>query len=465
MDKQLSVWQRMRAVPSAVKSALEGSFRGPFAGTGELGGVFQLTPWEEGFQRNLQVGRGDIEHFGPIYACIAIISQEMARIPMVHYRTQPDGSREVVTNKAPIRVLRNPNRYQTKSDFILYMMRSLLLDGNAYAVATRNDRFEVETLHPVSPKQIWPYIVEGEIFYQFGDEQVTQLANIDTRNWFPQRDVFHLKLFTPRHPLIGESPITAAYHPAVSGIEINRHTAAFFGNMSRPSGVLRHPGTIQSEDGIQRIKQKFMEVTQRGHTGEPIVLQEGMDWKPLAMNAVDAQLVQSYDLTERQVAQVFRIPPFLLGDLQKSTFQNVESLSRFFVNSALGFYIDHIEAALVDFFGLPPNEEIHFDVEKALLRGDMESRMQSYSKGIQNAVLTPNEARHRENLPPMEYGDNLRAQQQLVPLSYGENLQPPGVNPAPEPDPEPEPESEPTEEELAFSAYTAKQAIRKMMEA
>ena len=461
-----SLTTRLRALPAAMKSwwgGAEGSWRGPFTGFGELGGSYMVDPIGDGWQRNLQIGNGDIEKFGPIYACIAIISQEMARIPMVHYRTQPDGSREVVTNKAPIRVLRNPNRYQTKSDFMLYMMRSLLLDGNAYAIATRNDRSEVETLHPVAPKQIWPYIVDGEIFYQFGDEQVTELANIDTRNWFPQRDVFHLKLFTPRHPLVGESPITAAYHPAVSGIEINRHTAAFFGNMSRPSGVLRHPGTIQSEDGIQRIKQKFMEITQRGHTGEPIVLQEGMTWAPLAMNAVDSQLVQSYELTSKQCAQCFRVPPFLLGDLEKSSFQNVESLSRFFINSTLGFYIDHTEAALVDFFGLPPNEEIHFDVEKALLRGDMESRMQSYSKGIQNAVLTPNEARHRENLPPMEYGDNLRAQQQLVPLSYGENLQPPGVDSAPEPEPEPEPE--PTEEELAFSAYTAKQAIRKMMEA
>lgn len=448
------------AVARSIKSLFggEGSWRGPFSGVGELGGWHAIGSFDDGWQRNLSVSRHDIRYFGPVYACTAVIGQELSRVPVIHYRILDDGSRVEVTNKAVYRVFRKPNPYQTRSDFFLYMMQALLLDGNAYAVATRNDRGEVNALYPVNPRQMRPYIVEGEVFYSFGDQYTGELAKLEDRQWFAQRDVLHLRLFCPKHPLIGESPITAAFYPAVSGMEINKHNAAFFHNMSRPSGILRHPGQIAGEDALQRIKMRFMEVTQRGHTGEPVVLQENMDWKPLTMSAVDTELVKSYELTERQVAQIFRVPTFLLGSLEKATFQNVESLSRFFINSALGFYVDHWENAIAAFFDIPPNELVHFDVEAALLRGDLESRMAAYAKGVQNAIIKPNEARARENLPPAEYGDDLRAQQQLVPLSYGVALQPPGVEPPPA-------EPEPTEEQQLAAEILARKAIEKAMAA
>jgi hypothetical protein len=144
--------------------------------------------------------------------------------------------------------------------------------------------------------------------------------------------------------------------------------------------------------------------------------------------------------------------------LEKATFQNVESLSRFFLQSALGFYIDHLEDAFSTFFNLPDGERIHFDVETALLRGDIESRMNAYSKAIQNGVFSPNDARRRESLPPVENGDEPRVQQQLVPLSYGMLIQPPGIE-----QPSVEPES--VENNASYSTFVAKEAIRKAMEA
>jgi HK97 family phage portal protein len=458
----MGLWRRIKQLPVTIKGALEGSWRGPFSGIGELGHVIGLGSLEDGWQRNISVSARQAERFGPVYTCISILAQELSRIPIVHQRHLPDGRHEAVTNKAPHRVFRKPNIYQTKSDFILYLMRSLLLDGNAYAIAKRNDRFEVESLYPIHPDYIWPYIVDGEIFYRFTDSAVADLMDDDKSTWFAQRDVLHIRLFTPVHPLVGESPITAALHPAAAGMEINSHTTNFFHNMSRPSGILRHPGAL-SEPAMQRIKQKFMEITQRAHTGEPIVLQENMDWKQLTMSAVDAELINSYKLTERQVAQVFRVPPFLLGDLEKATFQNVESLARFFVQSALGFYIDHFEDAFTAFFNLPNNEEIWLDVETALLRTDMKERMDAYAKAIQNGVYAPDEARAKEGLPPVEYGDMPRVQQQLVPLSYGVMMTPKGMEQPPvEPVP---PEPEPTEEQMIAARLVAEKAIKKAMAA
>ena len=455
---------RLRSIPAAVKSwfGSEGSWRGPFFGQGELGGWYQLDPLGTGWQRNLDIDRADVDRFGPVYACVAVISQEMSRIHVKHMRTLEDGSTEEVKNKALYRVMRKPNRYQTRSDFMLYMMRSLLLDGNAYAIATRNERFEVDALYPLNPRQTRPYVASsGEVFYQHSDTVMQELANLDEGTWYPQRDVLHIRLFCPRHLLIGESPITAALLPAAAGLEINRHTAQFFHNMSRPSGVLRHPGEI-SEEAMVRAKKRFMEVTQQNHTGEPLVLPEGMSWAPLSLSAVDSELIRSYELTERQTAQIFRVPSFLLNDLEKTSFNNTEALSRFFINSTLGFHVEHFENALRDFFALPSDEEVHFDVEAALLRGEMKERAEAYARMAQNGVMSSNEMRRREGLPPVENGDEPRVQQQLVPLSYGAGMQPPGSAPIEEAPPAEE-EDEPTEEQELAAAIVARRAIEKAM--
>lgn len=420
-------------------------------GDGNWSLLGSTTPTAMNFwQLGQNLDKGSYDRFGPVYACVAILGQEMSRLPLMHMRYDKEtGKQDEVTTSAAHRVFRNPNHYLTKSDWMLHTLRSLLLDGNSYAVVKRNDRGEVDSLYPVPPAGMDPYIApDGGVYYRFSDSPTTELAALETDQWFPARDVLHIRLFTPRHPLMGESPMTAAIYPAMTGAAINQHNFSFFKNMSRPSGVLRHPKKLTPE-AMERIKARFMELTQHNRTGEPIVLQEGMEWSPMVMNATDAELINSFKLTERQIAQVFRVPPFLLGDLEKATLTNVESLTRFFVQSGLGFYVDHIENALTKFFRLPAGQEIVFDLERALLKGDLKERMDAYAKGVQSGVYSPNEVRAKENLPPVENGDEPRVQQQLVPLAYGMELQPAGaVPPAPaSPEEDPPPEEEPSDEE------------------
>lgn len=276
--------------------------------------------------------------------------------------------------------------------------------------------------------------------YRVASDPTSELGEISVEEWFPPTEILHIRLQTPKHPLIGESPLVAALYPTMSGQEINRHTAKFFHNMTRPSGILKHPGEL-SVEAMERIKDAWTSATASANTGRPAVLSEGMDWTQLQMTAVDAELAKSYALSERQIFQIFRVPPFLGGDLEKATFQNTETLTRFYLQSCLGFYIDHLEEAFTLFFRLPANESIMFDLEPALLRGDLKERMEAYGKAVQNGVMAPNEARERENLPPVEHGDEPRVQQQLVPLSFGVNMEPPSA-PAPAPGnetPSPEP--------------------------
>lgn len=411
-------------------------------------------PWNF-WQADMDPGT-DVGGFGPVATSINTISQDLAKVPLMHYRVLPDGRREVVTNKAPARIFRRPNHFQSRVDWMLYLTASLLSEGNGYCAAIRNDRGEVNELYPLPSRSIYPYLTpDGELVYSCGRSEWTDITmgalDVDRYQWLPPRDVLHVRLQTPAHPLIGETMLVAAVDPAEAGARINQHNATFFRNMSRPSGVLRHPGTLDPK-ALERIKERWREITTSGRVGEVPVLQENMDWKPLTMTAVDAELARSYQMSERQIFQIFRIPPFMYGDIDRVTGLQAEPLIRFYVQTCLSYYVSYIETALTQFFRLPPDEYIEFDIEQSLLRGDLKERMEAYGKATQNGVFAPNEARLRENLPPVEHGDQPRVQQQLVPLAYGVQQQSVPA-PAPAPAPEPAPESSPEDEERLIDEY------------
>lgn len=420
------------------------------------------TNW---FQLGMNVpGVDDYAKFGPVASCISIISQDISRIPLEHVQLNENRSTTVIRNRAPARLFRNPNRYQTITDFLLYLMRSLLLDGNAYAIAIRNDRYEVTALYPVHSKCCWPYLSDtGEVFYRLTGDPTIDIAQIDVGDWYPQRDVFHVRLQTPRHPLVGETPLVAAEYPTITGTEINKHTAAFFRNMARPSGVLRHPGQLD-ESAMRRIKERWQQIATHQHTGEPAILVEGMEWQQLDMTAVDSELAAIYKISEKQIFQLYRVPSFLLGDTDlPAVGSSVESLTRFYLQSCLAFYENLLEKSFTKFLNLPPSEEIRFNVDEALLAGDFRERMEAYSKGIQNSVLTPNNARAREGYPPLEHGDEGRVQQQLVPLSYGAELKPPNSSASAVPvPPVANDEEEESDEEKTLTAY---RSLKQVLEA
>jgi len=370
-------------------------------------------------------GLNDYARFAPVFACWRVISEEIARIPVYVADIQDNNVKIKNTTSAASRVLRNPNNYQTISDFLLYISQSLLADGNAYVYGPRNDRFERQAAYPINPKKVKPYIseVDGDIYYHIADSEVLSIGDIQEGFWVPARDMMHVRLFTYEHPLIGISPLTAASLGINAGLNINAQTAAFFGNMGRPSGIIKHPKKLDASY-VTRIKEQFKAATTGPNVGDPIVFQDGMDWTPLTMTAVDAEIIASYKLTEKQVAQVYRVPPFFLGDLEVAKIASVEALMGYFINSGLGFYLTHFSNAFAKFFGLSTNQEIVFDYEEALLRGDLKGRMEAYKTGIQGGIFSVNEGRKVFQLPPVEYGNEVRMQQQMVPLSYGANVQP-----------------------------------------
>ena len=374
-----------------------------------------------GYRNNpqwFQMGDGppsshDAMQVSTVYACVKLISEEMARLNIDHLKPGDNGGVEKVTQSAPFLVLRNPNRYQTRSDFILYMMMQLLLTGNAYAIATRDRRGAVNGLHPLPGKSATPHVVPetGEIFYHFSSFDVSASEIGEGGTMVPQRDVLHIRHFTPTHPLLGMSPLVAAAMAMSKQMNINLDSAEFFANMSKPAGLLTTPKPL-NDQAARRLK-KAWEDAQNGKTP---ILDNEITYQSFTMSAVEAELILQFNLTVKEIASVYRVPLNMLGEPNTGKLNNVEHMQRMFVVSTLGFYLEHLETAFDKFFEIKVGENIKFDLESGMMRSDLKSRMDALSTGVKGAIFTPNEARAKENLSPVEGGDQVFLQQQNWPI-------------------------------------------------
>jgi len=458
-DKSLLVDSRgkplEKSYPGSCNSG-EGSWRGPFWGVGELGGWHKLTAWEDGWQRNLSPWL--TKACGAVYACKWVIARAIANMTARHMRRLDNGGREEITTSPLSRMLRNPNWYQTRSDFFLNLVFELLTYGNVYVLVYRDDASRIESMHIVPAGNTEPYIVPetGEVFYGVGTNPLIG----DIRVLIPARDVMHIRMHTPRHPLVGVSPIKYATLAININTSVASNQAAFFSNMSRPSGVLTTEEKLTKEQ-MEALRQAWYSKSRGLNAGEVPILGWGLKWNPMTITSEDAQLIEAYRMSIEDIARVFDVPLAMIGDYTKATYNNTEQLINNWLSQGLGFHMSHIELAIARLFRLPAEEYVHFD-ESELLRTDFAGRVEGLTKGILGGLYSPNEARRREGLPEVEYGSEPRLQAQVVPLSQIEMNQ--SAEPAPSAPVNAEPEVEEAEnEEISF--YAADMEIRKAMQA
>jgi HK97 family phage portal protein len=356
-----------------------------------------------------------------VEACVSAYSQTIAMCPGDHWRLNGKGGRDRVKNSSLARLLRYPNEYQTISDFLLNAVRSLYLTGNCYALGLRNDRFEIDELHLMKSEMSFPRLaVNGEVFYQLQGNDIINNRLGESTLLVPARDVLHLRLHTMRQrypvPLVGESPILAAYGDIGVGNAIAAQQAAFYANEARPSAVLSTDLQLD-KDQVQALRDRWNDQAKNLHQGGTPILTAGLKVQPWAVGGRDAATAEILKLTNEHIALAFRVPLQILG-LGGATYGSTELLMQSWIASGLGFALNHIEEAIGVLFLLKgqPDEYVEFDTA-ALLRSAYNIRIEALARGVQGGIYSPNEARNAEGLADVKFGDEPRVQQQVVPLS------------------------------------------------
>jgi HK97 family phage portal protein len=376
-----------------------------------------------------------------VEACVSAYAQTVAMCPGGHWRANNKGGRERVTNSALARIMHYPNDYQSVSDFMLAMTRHFYQYGNAYALAIRNDRYEINELHIMNPETCHPRLSDdGEIFYwMYGNDIVFKRFGSE---YFvvPQRDVLHLRLNLRRRypvPLFGESPIVAAYGDVTASQAMVQHLQAFYTNEARPSAVLS-TDLVLDKDQVQHLRDRWNEQVKGFQQGGTPILTAGLKVMPWSQNGKDAATAEMLKLTNQHIALAFRVPEAILG-IGGTPYSSTELLMQSWIASGLGFCLNHFEEAIGGLFGLKgqPEEYLEFDTS-ALLRSAFKERIEALARGVQTGIYSPNEARNLESLNSVKFGDEPRVQQQEVPLSAAGQMPPPAPGPAaPPPAPKP----------------------------
>src|SRR5262245_25651946 len=287
------------------------------------------------------------ERSAMVEACVGAYSQTVAMCPGDHWRSTSKGGRERVMVSALSRILRYPNAYQTMSDFLLNATRQLYLDGNAYALALRNNRFEVSELHLMNSAMCWPRVAPtGDIFYNLGGNEI--IANqIEGQLVVPDRDVLHIRLHTDRRypfPLIGETPLISALKDIGLGDAIGDQQLQFYANQARPSAVLSTELQLD-KDVVQALRDRWDDQTRGMNQGKTPVLTHGLKVQPWAVGGKDANIADVMKISEQRIALAYRVPLQILGLTGGPSYGSAEAVMQYWIATGLGFALNHIEEA------------------------------------------------------------------------------------------------------------------------
>ena len=288
-------------------------------------------------------------------------------------------------------------------------MSHLLLHGNAYAQIIRNGRGEVVALYPLLPNKMdVSRDNSGRLYYTYtrnsdepnGRQKFEQVV-------LPREDVLHIPGLG-FDGLIGYSPIAMAKNAIGIAIATEEYGATFFANGATPGGILEHPGIVKDPE---RLRQSWKAQFSGKNNHSVAVLEEGMTFKQMAIPPNEAQFLETRKFQINEIARIFRVPPHMVGDLEKSSFSNIEQQSLDFVMYTLNPWIVRWEQAMQQSLLLPSEKgrlSFRFNVD-GLLRGDYQSRMNGYAVARQNGWMSANDIRELENMNPIpdEDGGNL----------------------------------------------------------
>ena len=334
-----------------------------------------------------------------VYSCVRILAEAVAGLPLHLYRYKEDGGKEKALDHPLYLLLHDePNPEMSSFVFRETLMTHLLLWGNAYAQIIRNGKGEVIALYPLMPnRMVVDRDIHGQLYYQYtrSTEEAPTMKGVTVN--LPPSDVLHIPGLG-FDGLVGYSPIAMAKNAIGMAIACEEYGAKFFANGAAPGGVLEHPGTIKDP---QRVRESWQSTFGgSGNSNKIAVLEEGMKYTPIGISPEQAQFLETRKFQINEIARIFRVPPHMVGDLEKSSFSNIEQQSLEFVKYTLEPWLVRWEQSIQRTLFSPEEKKRYFakfNVE-GLLRGDYASRMSGYATARQNGWMSANDIRELENL-------------------------------------------------------------------
>ena len=365
------------------------------------------------WQTNFVVDRNTVLSYSAVYACITLIASDVSKLRVKLVAQDDDGIWSETTNSAYSPVLRKPNPFQNRIQFIESWVLSKLIRGNTYALKVRDNRGVVVRLYVLDPAKVVPLVADdGSIFYQLSADN---LADIGGDVTVPAREIIHDRMNCMFHPLVGTSPIFAAGVAATQGINIQNNSAQFFGNKSQPGGVLTAPGAI-SDETAARLKANWDTNFTGENAGKVAVVGDGLKYERMSLSAEESQLIDQLKWTAETVCSVFHVPPYKIGVGPLPSYNNIQALNVEYYSQCLQAHIEQVELCLDEGLELGNRLGTEFDLD-GLLRMDSVTQINFLKEAINAGVMAPNEARRKIDLRAVEGGESPYLQQQNFSLA------------------------------------------------
>ena len=359
-----------------------------------------------------------------VYACVRILSESIAGLPLHMYRYEDDGSKTKAVEHPLYHLLHDePNPEMTSFIFRETLMSHLLLWGNAYAQIIRNGKGDIIALYPLMPNRMKvERDTKGRLYYEYQTMKEDAPTMKGAVYQLDPSEVLHVPGLG-FDGLVGYSPIAMAKNAIGLAIAAEEYGSKFYANGAAPSGVLEHPNVLKDPAKVRDSWNAAFGGSSNSH--RVAVLEEGMKYTPISISPNEAQFLETRKFQIDEIARIFRVPPHMVGDLEKSSFSNIEQQSLEFVKYTLNPWVCRWEQALQRAL-LSDDEKgkyfFRFNVE-GLLRGDYQSRMQGYATARQNGWMSANDIRELENIDriPAELGGDLYlVNGNMLPLSQVE---------------------------------------------
>lgn len=334
-----------------------------------------------------------------VFSCVRVLAESVGMLPCSLYEQLESGNKRATKERLHKLLAVKPNNYMTPQELWELLIACLCLRGNFYAYKVYA-LGEVVELLPLDPSNVTPKLNshwEPEYHVTFPNGKNETLT---------QQEIWHVRIFT-LDGLVGLSPIAYARQAIGLGLATEEHGARLFGNGAVTSGVLQTEQEL-SDLAFDRLKRDFEE-NHQGLTNahKPLILEMGLKWQQISLSAEDAQFLETRKFQLEEICRIFRVPLHMVQNTDRATFNNIENLGIGFINYSLVPYLIRIEQRINA--GLVKASKQGTFYAKfntgALLRGDMKSRFEAYSTGINWGIYSPNECRELEELNPREGGD------------------------------------------------------------